>query len=482
MASEEEEVKVRRRRKRRKAEVPPEVQAVDIEELTTHGHDALQNGQMDAALSCFKDALKAAERLQDSRVLSACSFNLGAAYVEAGKPHRGLNFLRRAQPGPKADRLPDLQFNLALAHNALGQTQEAATYFLQAAQLYRSQGDGGNEGDACMEMSRCHALNQDWTLAAQGFLRGAESYRVAGMLDSSATALKEAGSHMVKSDEFSQSDIISVLSECLSMTDSIPDPRTLGEIYLSVGVSYCRLRCFEEAVECFQKAVGPASQQPPLLAKVLHNLGAALNSEGQFRQALDYHRLAVGLYGSLGFRGDQARCFSNLAFACSQLGEEEEAAESFIHALQAFKDTADHRAQVQVCESLAECYLKQRKQQKAIQLYKQALTSLSHCQDDSADVGDHLVERLTSVLQQSLSVSPRRRHPPRPHPTRPYPLSPPVRRHDITQSPSRTSNQQPAEQKGEGPGESLLFKEPVIAKLAAPWEKSLRTMKIKALE
>lgn len=40
----------------------------------------------------------------------------------------------------------------------------------------------------------------------------------------------------------------------------------------------------------------------------------------------------------------------------------------------------DHLAQAQVCESLAECYLRQRKQQKAVKLYKQALTSLSHCQ------------------------------------------------------------------------------------------------------
>lgn len=40
----------------------------------------------------------------------------------------------------------------------------------------------------------------------------------------------------------------------------------------------------------------------------------------------------------------------------------------------------DYLAQVQVCELLAECYLKQRKQHKAIELYKQALTALSYCQ------------------------------------------------------------------------------------------------------
>lgn len=73
---------------------------------------------------------------------------------------KGLEFLHQAQSSPKADRLPDLQFNLALAHNALGESREAATYFLQAAQLYRSQGDGRSEGEACMEMSRCYSRGQ----------------------------------------------------------------------------------------------------------------------------------------------------------------------------------------------------------------------------------------------------------------------------------------------------------------------------------
>lgn len=109
-------------------------------------------------------------KLQDSRVLGACFFNLGAAYLEAGEPRRGLNLLQQSQPRSKADRYPDLQFNLAIAHNALGKTREASTAFLQAAHLYRSQGDGGAEGDACMEMSRCYSKMEvrpsSWTCSA----------------------------------------------------------------------------------------------------------------------------------------------------------------------------------------------------------------------------------------------------------------------------------------------------------------------------
>ncbi|XP_041650318.1 tetratricopeptide repeat protein 24 [Cheilinus undulatus] len=440
-----EKVKKRRRKEERRKEVQEE----DIEKLTSAGHRALQEGRSKDAVSCFNTALQAAQQLQDRRVLRACSFNLGAAYVESGRPQEGLDFLQQAQPRPKANRLPDLQFNLGLAHNALGQDKEASAYFLQAAQLYRSQGNGGSEGDACMELGHCYSRMQDPVQAVQSFRRAAESYHVAAMLDFAAVALKEAGSHMVQSDQFSNDDIIGVLTECLSLTESISDLGILGELYLSVGVSYCRLRCFPEAVLTFRQALRPSAQQPPLLAKVMHNLGAALNAEGQYTAAVTYHRLAAGLYGSLGCRGDQARCFSNLALACSQLGDEEEAAESFMHALQGFKDTDDHLAQVQVCEALAECYLRQRKKRKAVQLYKEALSALTHYQVTTQNhIRDRLVEHLTAALQQDLYTQ-------RPRPLRPHPHNPPLGHHarksDVTQSPGRVSNQEPDHEGREGP-------------------------------
>ncbi|XP_027868883.1 tetratricopeptide repeat protein 24 isoform X11 [Xiphophorus couchianus] len=439
----------------------PQKKIGEVEDRTWAGHRALQAGRPQDALRCFKQALQAAAQLQDSRALRACSFNLGAAYVEAGRPGRGLDLLRRNRPGPKAERLPDLQFNTALAHNALGQYQEAVTHFQQAAQLYRSQGDGGSEGDTCMELGRCcsrtQVFFQDWPQAVQSFLRAAESYKMASMLDSAAAALKEAGSHMVQLDLSNHDDISSVLTECLSLSSSIRDPSILGELYLSVGVAYCRIRCFQEAVSCLGRAVEPAVHRPPLLAKVLHNLGAALNAVGDFSSAVERHRLAARLYGSQGCRGDQARCFSNLAIACSHLGDDQEAAESFILALQGFRDTGDRLAEVQVCEHLAECYLRQKKLQKAVELYKQALGALSHCKE-AEGVQDRLVERLTAALQLSLTATQRPRpHRPRPHLPQPHssPGHQDVRKLDVAQR--LAANQHLDEQRVESPGKFYLY-------------------------
>lgn len=101
----------------------------------------------------------------------ACAFNLGAAYVEAGKAQKGLNFLRWAQPSERGERVADLQFNLAVAHESLGEAGRAAGHYLQAAQLYRSQGDGASEGDTCMKMADCHILLQVSQYRVEGALR-----------------------------------------------------------------------------------------------------------------------------------------------------------------------------------------------------------------------------------------------------------------------------------------------------------------------
>ena len=61
----------------------------------------------------------------------------------------------------------------------------------------------------------------------------------------------------------------------------------------------------------------------------------------------------------------------------------------------------DYLAQVQVCELLAECYLKQRKQHKAIELYKQALTALSHCQVTAPVEGSEVAKQRSSANQNS---------------------------------------------------------------------------------
>lgn len=94
-------------------------------------------------------------QLKETKVQRACAFNLGAAYVEAGKPQKGLEFLSQAERSERGERVADLQFNLAAAHEALDDHEQAVRHYQQAAQLYRSQGDGSSEGDTCIRLAHC---------------------------------------------------------------------------------------------------------------------------------------------------------------------------------------------------------------------------------------------------------------------------------------------------------------------------------------
>ncbi|XP_060777823.1 tetratricopeptide repeat protein 24 [Neoarius graeffei] len=402
---------------RKDTEVQVEVQ---IEQLTACGHSALKQGDTSKALEYFKKAFKTAVHLKETKVQRACAFNLGAAYVEAGKPQKGLDFLSQAETSERCERVADLQFNLAAAHEALDDHVQAVKHYQQAAQLYRSQGDGSSEGDTCIRLAHCHLRRKEWADAAENYLRAAESYKVAGMLASAAVALKDAGNHMLKCDCFSADDVISVLTDCLELSAKITEPATLGKLYNAVGLSFSQLKLFPEAAECYELALPLVRSTPRKLAVVMQNLGAVHNSLAEYRKAMEYHREAAALHGSLGSRRAQGCCFCNLAYALSELGELEEAGESYLHAQQAFKDSDDSLGHWQACEGLGGIKMRLRDPDKAIFYYKQALAVLSKCkvkvllntslscfQDVSSSVQESLVNKLSEALQMKLATQQR---------------------------------------------------------------------------
>ncbi|XP_073702999.1 uncharacterized protein [Garra rufa] len=402
-----EKQKKKKKKKTDRADVEETDVQLEIERLTAAGHAALQSGDNNAALQSFRSALKAATKLREKRLQRTCAFNLGAAYVEAGEPQKGLDVLSRTQPGERGERIADLQFNLATAHEALGDRTQAAQHYLQAAQLYRSQGDAGAEGDTCVRLAHCHLLRKEWDEAAASFQRAAESYKLAGNASAAALALKDAGKHMLQSGRSSSEDIISILTDSLEMSNGISDQQTLGKLLSDVGLSFSQMRLFSEASQCYEQAIPLVSSKPHRLAVVLQNLGAVYNSLGQYQQSLRFHREAAALHGSLGIRGAQGRCFSNLGFALVELGELEEAWESYLHAQQAFRDTDDPSGQWQACEGLGGIKLQMRDPDKAAMYYKDALQLLCKCQDVSGSVQERLVSELSEALQQKLLLQQR---------------------------------------------------------------------------
>ncbi|XP_066193871.1 tetratricopeptide repeat protein 24 [Sylvia atricapilla] len=378
-----------------------------IQGFTQAGHQALALGAGREAVGFFRKALLLSRDTVSPQLHRACAFNLGAAYVETGKPKKGLEFLLQSQPSEmeSRDHLGSLCFSVGAAHEGLQDFPKALESFEKVAGAAQAGGRAGT----CVQMGCCYLGMREPARAARCFLDAAQTYAAAESPEAAAVALSRASGSMLQSRRFRAAEIAGVLARCRSLCETIPDLALRGKLYSDIGLGYSQLHIFSLAAESFERALGlcggQAERDRRREAALLQNLGAAHNALRSFGTALPWHRRAAALHGALGNRRAQGQCFGNLAYACSQLGNHGAAAESYLRALQAFRDSGDLQGQWQACEGLGAACFHLGDPQKAIGHYQEALILLSLCQDSPRAAHKRVVHKLTDAIQHRLCLS-----------------------------------------------------------------------------
>ena len=110
------------------------------------------------------------------------------------------------------------------------------------------------------------------------------------------------------------------------------------------------------------------------------------------------------LTGELNDRHSQAQVFSNLAYAYTQTNCYIDAVTSFEHAVQGAKDSGDSEAQLLATEGLAAIWFRLKNYEKAISLYKDALSLATPQNGKTCPHTNRLVVKLSDAMRHQLRV------------------------------------------------------------------------------
>jgi Flp pilus assembly protein TadD len=227
------------------------------------GNALLENGNVDEAITQFRDALKI-----DPNYVEAYD-NLGSALVKKGHITEAIEHFEKAielQPA-----YSEAHYNLGNALLQKGRADDAISEFHEALKINPSYAEAHyNLGSALLD---------------KGEIEGAMSeYRKAVTLKPD-----DAEAHMNLGDALLQlgqvDDATAEYRKAISIRPNYADA------YNNLGLVYAQQRQVDEAKAQFQKAI----QLDPNLAEAHRNLGVAYFQEGQVNEAIDEFRALVQL-------------------------------------------------------------------------------------------------------------------------------------------------------------------------------------------
>ncbi|CAK8674527.1 unnamed protein product [Clavelina lepadiformis] len=358
-----------------------------------------------AATEQFMKAHKRALLLNNDRDLERrCLFNLGASYIAAGLHARGIDVLKsilQEESAANADPFKgDIIFNIGYGHECAKEFDTAIMYYKTAIAEYRLH--SVNPGMMCetlVNLAKVYAAKQDYVQARGFYTEAIAVHQEQNKFKEACQVMIYKVDSMLSDEECGADECKFVLDECRDLALKISRQENKTRVLTEIGMKYTLLSDYKNALTCFDCALEACPiDNKQQIAVTLQNMGAIYNCLRQYQTAIDVHKSAVKIHGELGNRSAQAQCFCSLAYAQSQLGNFQVAGESYLHALQAFKDTGDKYGQWQVHEGLAGICMVRSHHHKAVDHYQQAIKLQADAKNVNMSYQDRLVQKLSHAL------------------------------------------------------------------------------------
>jgi tetratricopeptide (TPR) repeat protein len=257
----------------------------------------------DTALSTFRSSLAIAEKMKNHSLIAKCRNGLANYYLRKEEyqsaTHQLTEALKSAEKAGDKHATGLIYNGLGLVNISLNKPALAIGYFQKAVSLCRETGDLTNEAGISLNIANCYAESGEYYKALEFY---SENLRVLQHInDSSQIILAFINLGMVNRQLRRHDESFRFLELAINSLNKFPNQSLLCTALLEKGNTSLAAGKPEDAWIFFQQSLDISSGTLARSNRMeaLSGLASVAESEGNFRQALEYFRLFTKVKDSI---------------------------------------------------------------------------------------------------------------------------------------------------------------------------------------
>ncbi|HJX89029.1 MAG TPA: CHAT domain-containing protein [Pyrinomonadaceae bacterium] len=303
-----------------------------------------------AAIDKFKSSLVDWQAVRDRHAEAQTLRRIGDVYQALGEYQNALTFYNHARSvirkirdrGKEGEVLNDVCY----VYNNLGESQKALSLCTRALKLSRAFANQREEARALNNLGEIYYGLGKLQRSLDFYKQALSLWRSPGNRPGLALTLLNFG--YTYSDLGQMGEALDSYNQALALCQLTTDRRGQAVTLSAIGRLYSRMGETQKAIDSFERAmqliriIGDPIEE----ARVLNGMAYIYNGLGQKQRALEFYDRALSLFRAANYPNGEAATLGDAGRVYFSLGDNERALEYLQRSLSIFKTVGDHRMEI----------------------------------------------------------------------------------------------------------------------------------------
>jgi CHAT domain-containing protein/Tfp pilus assembly protein PilF len=349
----------------------------EVVKLIKQGITQYQQGQTEAAIAIYQEALLLARRYSFKEYEAILLAASGRVYNDISQPEKALEYFTQALLILREvkDRIGEAVTlnNMGEVYLGIGQLEKALEYFTQALPILREEKFRAGEATTFSNIGTVYSDLGQLERALEYYTQALTIFREVKNRAGEATTLNNMGtvyrdiSQPEKALEY-YTQALPILREVKDRSGEATTLNNIGVVYLGIGQPDKALKYYTQALPILREV-----KYRSMEATTLNNMGEVYRNIGQLEKALEYYTQALPILREVKNRSVEATTLNNMGAVYRDIGQLEKALEYYTQALSISREVRSRSIEATTLNNMGVVHRDIGQLVKALEYYTQAL-------------------------------------------------------------------------------------------------------------